>query len=307
MGESTEIRERYDRAVERFVLKVKVDVNVLAVIVEGSVAWDKVWHKSDIDITVIVRDQTLTTFEYSIDEDGIVLNAAITTRTQFMRRMNRTNGGFNSLYGLARIVYTTDDTIQELLSEAKTIGQSDIGWCLMWQCSDLLFMLQKIEKWLTVKNDAMYAKLYILKAAETVAAMVMIENGEPATREALMRAEVLNPEIIDIVYRTPMRNDLNERQLSETLEKMYEFLDRHIPAVAEPILEYMADGEPRTGTMIVKNFKAGSPHMISKLMEYLVTKGIVGKLSQTIRITPKGRQVVEEIAYIKKGGGNHVG
>ncbi|MCL2664970.1 MAG: nucleotidyltransferase domain-containing protein [Defluviitaleaceae bacterium] len=299
MESLADVRERYDDAVRKFAGKVKADVNVLAVIVEGSVAYDTVWHKSDIDITVVVRDQNLTTYEYSVEENGIILNAAIMTRTSFMRSINRANGAsfMNSIYALSKIVYSTDETLQELIDEAKTIGSSDIGLYLLWQCSDLVFFLQKIEKWLTVKNDPMYAALYILKAAECVAAIEMAAAGEPPTREALMRAEQLNPEIIDAVYRCPMKNELSSENVRQTLSVMYAYLDKHLAAAAAPVLEYMQDGEPRTATMLVKQFKTGSPHILYKLMEYMVEKGFFFKTTQTIRITPKGRPVVDEIAY----------
>lgn len=50
-----ELRERYLAAVDRFVEKVKPDPNVLAVIVSGSLAYDLLWEKSDIDMSVVVR------------------------------------------------------------------------------------------------------------------------------------------------------------------------------------------------------------------------------------------------------------
>lgn len=56
-----EVRARFIAAVDSFIEKLKSDPNILAVVVSGSLAYDVVWEKSDVDMTVVVRDQLLKT------------------------------------------------------------------------------------------------------------------------------------------------------------------------------------------------------------------------------------------------------
>ena len=66
--------------------------------------------------------------------------------------------------------------------------------------------------------------------------------------------------------------------------------------IKKPIIDYMSDGEMKTVTMIAKFFNAEG-HFIIGILDYLTEKGVIVKVSQTIRITPKSKLAVEEIAY----------
>jgi hypothetical protein len=127
--EQKEIKERYLEALDSFVDKVRDDPNVIAVIVSGSLAYDVVWEKSDIDMTLVVRDQQLKNDSYCIVEDGIIINVYLMVRSVFKRGMERSLGGsFTQSYmSRGRIVYTTDDSLYEYFEDIKRIGSDDIA------------------------------------------------------------------------------------------------------------------------------------------------------------------------------------
>ena len=58
----------------------------------------------------------------------------------------------------------------------------------------------------------------------------------------------------------------------------------------------MSDQEMMTLTMITKYFQSEG-HFIIGIFDYLAEQGVIAKVSQTIRITPKSKRSVEEIAY----------
>ena len=72
--EQKALKERYQSAIDQFIDKIKDDVNIVAVILGGSLAYDVIWEKSDVDLTVVVRDQQLKHETLSVDEDGITFN-----------------------------------------------------------------------------------------------------------------------------------------------------------------------------------------------------------------------------------------
>jgi len=295
----SELRERYLAAVNQFVQKIKDDSNVVAVIVSGSLAYDVLWEKSDIDMSVVVRDQVLHNTAYSIIEDGIIMNISLFTRSAFKRELEGSMGGsfFQSYLAKGMVVYCTDDSLAEAFEDMKVVGRDDIAHSAFILAARLLGTLEKIEKWLVARKDALYAQYYLLKAAESVAALELCLAGEPIGRDAIQKAYSKNPAVISPYYQEAMGRHLSEREIEEAVHRLYSYLDQHLDTISAPVLSFMADQEVKTGTLIAKHFGL-EPHFIVHAFDYLADKGIIERVSQTIRITPKGKQVHEELGYL---------
>ena len=291
-----EVTERYLNAVNDFIETAKKDVNVIAVVVMGSLANDVVWQKSDIDATVIVRDQPIKVPEFCIDADGIVLNMNVTCRTDFVRMLER--GGFaNSFMSKAKVMYTTDESITQMVEQNKQIGEKDAQISAMYSACEAICMMEKAEKWLYVKKDYTYCRYYIIKIAENIASLEICKNNEAPGREVLQRAYVLNPKLIERFYYYPMNNELTEKELEELIKKADEYLVENMDYISAPILDFLEDGEIKTLTMFYRKFRAGG-HYLVHLLEYFASKGVIEQVSETIRITPKSRPSFEEIAFM---------
>ena len=294
-----ELRTRYNQAVDSLINKIKDDMNIIAVIVSGSLAYDVLWEKSDIDMTMIVRDQTLKNKDYSIVEDGITINVYLMTRSEFKRELERQYGGAFSraYYSKGKMVYSTDESLVEYFEELKQVGRYDMAWSVFYKVGFLIDIYEKSKKWLNVRKDPLYAQYYLLKAAEGIADIECILNGEPTSRESLQKSMKFNPEAIKPFYHDAMSRHLNEEEIINSIEMIDSYLMNHIDLIKEPVIEFMHDQEIKTSTLISKFFNIQS-HFIINVFEYLVDKGVIEKVSQTIRLTPKGKQVVEEIGYI---------
>jgi len=59
----------------------------------------------------------------------------------------------------------------------------------------------------------------------------------------------------------------------------------------------LSDGEIKSVMMFQRQFHMGG-HIFVHLLEYFAQKGIIEKVSETIRITPKSRPNFEEIAFM---------
>lgn len=295
-NELNEITERYLTAVNDFIEAAKKDVNVIAVIVMGSLANDVVWEKSDIDATVIVRDQKLKVPSFSIDADGIVLNMEVQERSSFVRSLER--GGFlDSFMAKAKVLYTNDDSITQMVEQNKHIGERDAQRSAMFAACDAVCYIEKAEKWLYVKKDYTYCRYYIIKIAESLARLEICMAKEAPGREVLQRAQTLNPMLTERFYYYPMSRELTKEELEELLNEADDYLMRHIDYISAPVLEFLDDGEIKTLTNFYRHFKAGA-HFMAHLLDYFVSKDIIVKVSETIKLTPKSRPMFEEIAYI---------
>ncbi len=294
-----ELKKRYTAAVDSFISKVKDDPNVIAVIVCGSLAYDMVWEKSDIDMTLVVRDQILRNTSYCIIEDGIIINVDLLVRSDFKRALERSIGGSftQSYFSKGKIAYTTDDSLYEYFEDLKTIGSDDIALSAFYIACSLLGIYEKCQKWLTVRKDPIYAQYYLLKAAEVIANMELCINGEPSSREAIQKAIAINPDVINPFYKDAMSHLLTEEEISRGIESIDRYLEQHLDILKKPIIEFMSDEEIKTSTLIAKQFHMDG-HFIIGIFDYLTDKGVIEKVSQTIRITPKSKLAVEELGYL---------
>lgn len=294
-----ELKERFTAAVNSFISKVKNDPNIIAIIVCGSLAYDVVWEKSDIDMTVVVRDQTLKNTCYCIIEDGITINVDLMVRSDFKRGLERNVGGSfsQSYFSKGKIVYTTDDSLYEYFEELKKLGSDDIALSAFYIASMLVGIYDKCQKWLTVRKDLIYAQYYVLKAAEVIANMELCLNGEPASRGAMQRALEINSQVITPFYQDAMSHHFNEEEVSMAIERMDKYLEQHLDILKKPVIEFMSDGQIKTSTLIAKHFHVEG-HFIVDIFDYLAEKGVIEKVSQTIRITPKSKLAVEELGYL---------
>ncbi len=301
MSERTqaELRKRYLAAVDRFVEKVKPDPNVIAVIVSGSLAYDVLWEKSDIDMYVVVRDQQLKNTSYAIIDDGIVINVSLTIRSSFKRDMEGIIGGsfFQSYLAKGNMVYSTDDSLVEAFEDMKLVGKDDIARSAFLITGKLLGEVEKAEKWLTARQDPLYAQYYLLKAAESVAAMELCLAGQPIGRDAIQKALTLNPDAITPFYHEAMSRHLSEEEIKQGIDTLYAYIEQHLDIIQRPVIAFMEDEEIKTSTLIAKHFGTES-HFLIHVFEHLADLGVIERVSQTIRITPKGRQNHEELGYL---------
>src|SRR6266851_9669013 len=76
------VRQRYEEALESFVARVKQDRYIVAAILFGSLAYDDVWEKSDIDLMLIGRDDKTTERFCALVENGITLHAEVIPRSK---------------------------------------------------------------------------------------------------------------------------------------------------------------------------------------------------------------------------------
>lgn len=80
-----EIARRYDAALAAFLAKAEADPYILAVVLLGSLSYDVVWERSDIDLAVIVQEGKHRAAGYTLVEDDITIHAWLKTRGEFKK------------------------------------------------------------------------------------------------------------------------------------------------------------------------------------------------------------------------------
>lgn len=297
--EQTALKQRFQQAIDQFVAKVQNDVNVIAIIVSGSVAYDVIWEKSDVDMTVIVRDQPLKNVSFSIVEDGITLNTYIIQRSAFKRSVESTLGGsfFQSYLANGKIVYSTEESLYEYFEELRRIGEDDIALSALRLAGELIGTLHKAQKWLTVRKDAMYAQYFLLSAAELIAHMELCIRGIPISRSAIQKATALNPEIMQAFYHDLMAHLPTRTELLSRIDRLDRYIEERMTVFQKPVLACLADGEIKTTATVARRLRVDS-HFAIEVLNYMTEKGVISQASQLIKLTPKSRLSVEEIGFM---------
>jgi hypothetical protein len=197
-----------------------------------------VWEKSDIDMELVIRDQTLKNDSYCIIEDGITINVHLVQRSSFKRGMERNIGG--SFLSKGKIVYTTDESLNEYFEDNKKIGSDDIALSAFHIANWLIHYYDKSQKWLKARKDPLYAQYFLLMAAEAVANMELCLKGIPSSRESIQKALEINPEMLGTFYQDAMSHHLSEEEVLKAIEKIDGYLMQHIDIIKKPVVEFMS-------------------------------------------------------------------
>src|SRR3712207_6121550 len=115
MQTQEDVRQRYEAALASFVERVQQDRTIIAGILYGSLAYDDVWEKSDIDFTVITREEKQAVKSYSLVEDGINIHCEVVPRSKFRQWAEGSLQGsmFDSIRTKSTIIFSTDESIDE--------------------------------------------------------------------------------------------------------------------------------------------------------------------------------------------------
>jgi predicted nucleotidyltransferase len=295
------LQKRYEDAVMSFVEKVKKDQNVIAVFVYGSISHGTVWENSDTDVVVLVRDQRLDNKEYALYEDNLQINAELYQYSDFKRHLEKAPAGsiwhgFGSTY---RLMYTAEESLRDYIEEYRKIGKYDMEKALFFSAEIVVNCIYKTRKWINVIDDLEYARYYAINnGAREIACMEVTSSFMAPTREAILQAAKINPGLMEKFFYKPMRGPMTKEELERYADDMDGYLAGHFDALARIADDCFGDGDMKTGTQISR-FYGGGMHGLDSLMNYLCEKGYLIRVSQTIRLTPKSRPLVEETAYIK--------
>lgn len=150
MTELTDIRQRYENALETLIAQVKQDTTILAAVLLGSLSHDVVWEKSDIDLLLITQEVKLLRASFCLVEDDINIHAFLKTRSEFKRMLEgATQSSFiHSLLMKGRILFSP---IFDFLSAAGGVrSATEINHHFSKQMN--LADVDSLCEWLTDEN-----------------------------------------------------------------------------------------------------------------------------------------------------------
>ncbi|WP_127530418.1 nucleotidyltransferase domain-containing protein [Paenibacillus kobensis] len=197
-----QLQQKYRDVMEAFVERVKQDIHILAVFIAGSLSYDEVWEKSDIDVFLVSDDEKRAYAPFHLVEQGIVFSANLMSRTEFKKSFERViqSSGTHSILYKSKLVYCKDEAVRDIYERMRQVGDRDRDIQLLMLASYAIVLLEKAEKWIVVKHDVTYSFLYMMKIIEQLAQIEVVLNQEIPTREAIQQALRLRPDFFGAMY-----------------------------------------------------------------------------------------------------------
>jgi uncharacterized protein len=296
------IQQKFNEALAALVEQVKEDAAILAAILCGSLSYDTVWAKSDIDLVLVtVDDKKVDSGSLSLYADGVNVHAFLIPRAQFRRTVEGSlhNSFMHSLLAKGRLLYTHDQTIADLCARLQDIGARDTQVQLLRAATSALPAIYKAHKWFTTRGDLDYTALWILYAATPLAQVEVIGAHLLADREVIPQALKLNPAFFKTIYA----DLLNAKKTRKSVQMALEAIDRYVAERAAmlfaAVIEHLREvGEARSCSEIEDYFKRNfNVESVTTACEYLADQGLIGKASTPVRLTKKSNVEVQELAF----------
>ena len=301
------VQDKFEAALNRLIEQVKLDRSILAAILCGSLSYDKVWAKSDIDLVLVTIDDKGFKEEpngLSLYADDVNVHAFLISRTQFRKTVEGSihNSFMHSLLARGRLLFTHDDSIRTLFSRLADIGERDTRIQLLGAATSALPAVYKARKWFVTRGDLNYSALWILAAATPLAKIEVISRRLLADREVMPQALQLNPKFFEIVYTNLLNNKKTRRNVEAALDAIDSYLAARV-ALFNPIIDHLREvGEARSCTEIEDYFERNfGIEFITTACEYLADQGLIGKASTAVKITKRSNIEVQELAFVYLG------
>lgn len=295
------VRRRYLEALDSFVAKVKQDSYMIAAILCGSLSYDSVWHKSDIDIVLVGRDEKRPFRMYGLVEDGINIHVALYARSRFKQELEQSlqSSFLYSYIAKSTLLFSLDPSLAEYYRNLARVGAADRERGLLLSALDVLPLLTKAEKWLYHKHDPAYSFLWLMYLVTGLARIEVLLQHEVPGREVVQQAMKHNPAFFSSIYFDLLDRPKTEPAVRAALEAITLYLDHLAPLLFQPVLDYLAAaGGPRSLTEINEHFrKRMQTDTIGYICEWLVERGIVRQIATPLRLTEKSRSTVDELAF----------
>jgi hypothetical protein len=296
------IQQKFMKALDALVEQVKGDRSVLAAILCGSLSYDAVWEKSDIDLALVtIDDKKVDSAGLSLYADGVNVHAFLIPRTEFRKTVEGAvrNSFMHSLLGKGRLLYTHDETIADLCASLHEIGHRDTQVQLLRAATHALPAIYKAHKWFLIRGDLDYTALWILYAATPLAQVEVFGAGLLADREVIPQALKLNPALFRIIYSDLLNAKKTRKGLQTALDTIDSYLAQRAATVFGLVIDHLREaGEARGCSEIEDHFKRNFDiGGVTTACEYLADQGLIGKASTPVRLTKKSNVEVQELAF----------
>lgn len=296
----SDIHHQIKDAVEKFTDTIAEDRYIVAAILTSNLAKDNVWEKTNVNITLIMRDGTkFQQRECQLIEDGIPIRVKLQPRSAYKKLMERNlqGSGIFSIMSQSEILFTKDPSLTDLHKDLDVIGKRDKESQLFNAASSVTTILDKTEKWFYVKKDYNYTFHYLMSAVRELARLETIRHGETPKRKVIYQALKHNPKFFNTIFTDILNIPKNEENLGEVLQQIDTYLEDNAQTFFKPLLDFLEDAGGEQSLSDIYDHFGHRQLWICMACEWLAHKEILEQFSSPVRLTMDSKVSVEEPAY----------
>ena len=269
-------------------------------ILTSNLAEDNVWEKTNVHITLIMRDGTkFQQNEFQLIEDGIPIRVRLQTRSAYKKLLERNLQGSNihSILAKSEFLFSKDPALADLHKDLDVINERDKQSQLFNTASCVTTILAKTEKWYYVKKDYDYTFYYLMFAVRQLAVIETIMHGETPKRKVIYQALKHNPEFFNTIFTDILNIQKNEENLGKVLEQIDAYLEENVQTFFKPLLDFLEESGGECSLSDIHDHFGSRRLWINMACEWLAHKEILEQFSSPIRLTKDSKVSVEEPSY----------
>ena len=180
----SDIQSVYAGALDALIAKVREDNYIVAAVLLGSLAYDTVWERSDIDLLLVTEEMKQTQEGVCLVEAGVTIHCFMATRSQFRKLLEGSaHGSFiHSMLGKGQMLFSRDETLVELRDPPRH-GRATGPRSCCGSRPACFRRSRRPKKWFYAKRDYDYCFLWIMKCVDSLASIELLLHGEvPSAR-----------------------------------------------------------------------------------------------------------------------------
>lgn len=306
-AQTAPLEKKFTAAIETLVEQVKHDKSILAAILCGSLAHDRVWAKSDVDLVfVTIDDSKIKSSGVALYADEVNVHAMLIPRGDFKKMVESAvhNSFAHSFLAKGRLLYTHDPSLAELCDRLQARGGRDATIQLLRAATWAIPCIDKAHKWFVTRGDLEYSALWLLHAATPLAFIEVVSAGQLADRELLPQALKLNATFFQTIYNDLLNQRKTKAAVKAALDAVDHYLGSRAEILFEPVLEHLREtGDVRSATDLEDHFRRHFDLSgITTACEYLADRGLIEKASTAVQLTRRSNVEVQELAFFLPGG-----
>jgi predicted nucleotidyltransferase len=309
MQVSQELKQKYQSAIDSFLEKARTDHNVIALYIYGSLVRGDLWEGSDLDFIIVTKDERRKLNSVVVVEEGIVGHADVLSRSEFRRLHERALLGsrLHHVFTSGKLRWTSDESLHDYYQEVSVIGERDRELLAMRYAVMAIADMYSVKKSLYCHQDSEYAFIWLLEVIKSLAGVETVLNGQVVQREVIRQALACNPETFKALFTDLIHGEKDLSTMEHILSLVDDYLIERAELIFGPLLAFLKSvRDPRGASEVFRHFEhrlqlQNQDFRLIGGCEWLVEKGYLGRVSSSINLTTKGRNVVDEPAYFYNG------
>lgn len=280
---------------------LKLNEEVLATMVFGSMVSGDLWKESDIDLLVIIKERMDNIKNIYMEQNGVPIHIKLMGKSKFvLLNENDIKGGFfHRIFASSKLVFSKDKDITEKYDSGRYYPDIDREKWNMVYISDLLKSIGLCKKYLN--NNRIYTSYYsAVKCVEEFSKLYINYSGYMINKDDVNMLININDDFKNYIDKLFFSKDNVEEAIIQAIKKIEEFINKNMKSITSILIDFMRDKDKKLSAedistdIVFKEFSINFEEILSKLWEFK----IIRKETREYKIRNGKSLCVENVYYL---------